>query len=132
MLTDQTGGTVTPSETEFASSSIQVGLNFDPTVTPMPLDTLTPAGSNFMDKRRVVKARVKVRNTLGLLVNGRPLADRFADIDDFDTAKTPFTGNITIEETSNWDERDEKTITFTQIDPLPMELLAIVVDMESR
>ena len=131
VLTDQTGGTVTPSESEFAAAAIQVGLGFDPIVTPMPLATLTPTGSNFMDKRRVVKARVKVRNTLGLLVNGRPLPDRFFDIDEFDTTKTPFTGNHQLEETSNWDETEEKTITFTQIDPLPMEILAIVVDLES-
>ena len=131
VLADQTGGTVTPSETEFASSAIQVGLDFDPTVTPMPLASLTPAGSNFMAKHRVVKVRVKVRNTLGLLVNGRPLPDKFSDIDDFDTAKTPVSGNITLEETSNWDERQDKIITFTQVDPLPMEILSIVVDMES-
>ncbi len=132
VLTDKTGGTVTPSETEFASSAIQVGLDFDPIVTPMPLASLTPAGSNFMDKRRVVKARVKVRNTLGLRINGRTLPDKFFDIDDFDTTKTPFTGNIPLEETSNWDERTDKTVTFDQIDPLPMEILAIVVDLESR
>ncbi len=132
VLTDQTGGTVTPSESEFVASNIQVGLDFDPTVTPMPLATLTPAGSNFLDKRRVVKARAKVRNTLGLLVNGRPLPDKHFDVDEFDTTKVPFSGNHALEETSNWDETDDKLITFTQIDPLPMELLSIVVDMESR
>ncbi len=131
VLTDQTGGTVTPSEAEFAASSIQVGLDFDPTVTPMPLASLTPTGSNFLDKRRVRKARVKVRNTLGLLVNGRPLADRSFDVDDFDVAKTPFSGNHALEETSNWDETEDKLIIFTQVDPLPMEILSISVDMES-
>ena len=132
VLTDQTGGTVTPSESEFAASNIQVGLDFDPTVTPMPLASMTPLGSNFLDKRRVVKARVKVNDTLGLLVNGRPLPDKFADIDSFDTTKTPFSGNLSIEENSNWDETEDKLITFTQIDPLPMEILSIVVDMESK
>lgn len=132
VLHDQTGGTVTPSEPEYAASAIQVGLDFNPTVTPMPLNTMTPTGANFLSKRRIVKIRAKVNNTLGLLVNGRELPDRYYDIDDFDDANpTPYSGNHQIEETTNWDEQEDKTITFTQVDPLPMNILSIVVDMES-
>ncbi len=132
VLADQTGGTVTASESQFAASPIQVGLNFNPTVTPMPLASLTPQGSNFLDKRRVRKARVKVRETLGLLLNGRPIPDRFSDIDNFDdNDPTPFSGNHSIEETSNWDETEDKLVTFSQVDPLPMQILSISIDMES-
>lgn len=116
---------------EGAFENVEVGLNFNPNVTPMPLNTLTPSGSNFMDKRRVVKARAKVRNTLGLLCNGIALPDRSFDIDNFDEAATPFTGVHALEETTNWDEAEEKLVSFTQVDPLPMEILGIAADMES-
>lgn len=122
------GGTATLSR---ASESIEVGLNFNPTVTPMPLSTVSRVGPNFVLKRRMVKVRVKVRNTLGLLMNGRVLADRQLDIDNFDTAPTPFTGTHAIEETTNWDESEDKLVTFSQVDPLPMEILGIVVQLEA-
>lgn len=123
------GGLVTLAEGPF--EEVEVGLNFDPDLTPMPLHTLTPTGSNFMEKRRIVKVRVKVRNTLGLRVNGRPLPDRFWDQDNFDQAPAPFTGNHSIEESTNWDESEDKLVSFTQTDPLPMEILGIAVTLES-
>lgn len=129
--TPDSNGTVTPSETEFEDASIQVGLNFNPVGTPMPLNAMTPIGDNNMVKRRVKKVRAKVHKTLGLRVNGRPLPDRYADINNFDLDPDPFTGNHTIEETSNWDEQEDKIVEFDQVDPLPMEILALTVDMES-
>lgn len=127
---------VTPSASlatlaEGAFENVEVGLNFDPEVTPMPLHTMTPTGSNFMSKRRIVKVRAKVRNTLGLRVNERPLPDRFWDQDNFDEAPAPYTGEHSIEESTNWDESEEKLVSFTQVDPLPMEILGIEVTLES-
>lgn len=122
-----TGGTATIDQ---VSTYTEVGLNFTPDVTPMPLQTLTPLGSNMMAKRRIVKIRVKVRNTLGLLVNGRVLPDRYFDINNYDSAATPFTGVITLEETTNWDEKQDKLVSFTQVDPLPLEILGIEVQLE--
>lgn len=122
--------------TELAGVDVEVGLNFNPNVTPMPLNTLTPAGgagtggANFMRKRRVVKIRLKLRNTLGLLVNGRQLPDRQYDVNNFDTPLVPFTGNSSIEETSNWDMDEDKIVSFTQVDPLPMEILGLDVHLE--
>lgn len=108
---------------------VEVGLNFNPEATPMPLNTMTPT-PNFMRKRRIVKVYAKVRNTLGLRCNGRPLPDRFFDLNNFDQAPTLFTGNHSLEETTNWDEKQDKLVAFTQSDPLPMELLAIDVLLE--
>ncbi len=116
---------------QLASTEIEVGLNFNPECTPMPLNTITPTGPNFLRKRRVVKVLAKVRNTLGLLCNGRPLPDRYYDIDSFDAPADPFTGTHSIEETTNWDQREEKLVTFSQVDPLPFELLGIDIQMES-
>jgi hypothetical protein len=130
-------GNVTPSSgstvlSEGAFEEIEVGIGFNPTVQPMPLNAMVPEGANFMTKRRVVKARVKVRNTLGLLCNGRVLPDRFLDVDSLDEPATPYSGVHTLEESTDWDETEDKLITFTQVDPLPMEIQAIQVDMETE
>jgi hypothetical protein len=119
-------------EVNDTTTEVRIGLNFDPTVTPMPLNTLTPIGSNAMDKRRVRKVRVRVDNTLGLLVNGRELPDRYWDINSFDEPlPDPVSKAHTIEESTDWDETQDKFVVFTQTDPLPMHILAIYVDMES-
>lgn len=116
---------------EQAASDIEIGLDWRPTVTPMPLQTIGPSSSsNLMRKKRVVKVRAKVRNTLGLLVNDRPLPDRYFDIDNFDAPARPYTGVHVIEETTNWDETEDKLVRFTQVDPLPFELLGIDVHVE--
>jgi hypothetical protein len=129
VLDDETpaAGSITISRT---SSFVEAGLNFDPIVTPMPLNMMMQNGANVMRKRRAVKVRVKVLDTLGLLVNGRPLPDLNFDINNFDEPASPFSGVKALEETTNWDEAEDKTITFTQVDPLPMTILGIDVAME--
>lgn len=115
-----------------ASLITEVGLNFNPLVTPMPLNNYSPKGPNFLSKRRIVNVRAKVLNTLGLYVNGRPYITRRYDVDHFDTPAEPYSGNLEIEETSNWDNSEDKLIDFTQVDPLPFELLAYEVILESN
>jgi hypothetical protein len=111
---------------------VEVGLNFNPTVTPMPLNTMTPRGPTFMDKRRIVGVWVKVRNTLGIRINGKPIPDRKFDINAFDApAAVPVSGNFKLDESTGWDYTDDKIVTFDQVDPLPFEILAIKVKMES-
>lgn len=116
---------------ERASSDVEVGLNFNTQVTPMPLNSPTSTGPNFLRKRRIVKVRIKVRNTLGLIGNDRELGDRAFDINFFDEFGGTFTGTHSIEDTSNWDEAEEKLVVFRQVDPLPLEILAFEVQMES-
>lgn len=115
---------------EQAATEVEVGLNWTPNLTPMPLQQQMGGGSNFLRKRRIVSIRAKVRNTLGLLVNGRRIPDRHFDVDSFDAAATPFTGVFKLEETTNWDETGDKLVVLTQVDPLPFELLALDTHME--
>ena len=120
---------------ERESATVEVGLNYNPTLTPMPLNTINPAGAgtpNLIRKKRVVKVRVKVQDTLGLLVNGRVVEDRKFDIGSFDAAQaTPFSGSFELEETTNYDQAEDKLVTFSQVDPLPMSILGIDIQMES-
>lgn len=121
--TPSVGGTIT---CEQAVENVEVGLNFTTAVTPMPISALIPGGGpTLMTKQRIVEIRVKVRNTLGVLINGRTLADREFDIDNFDTAPTPFTGVLRLEESTNWDIREEKLVEITQVDPCPLEIQMI-------
>lgn len=113
-------------------SLCEVGLNFNPTVTPMPLNSMTPAGPNFADKRRIVKVWVRVRNTQGLRVNGRVIPDRYFDIGNFDQPASPVSKWLALEESTNWDFDQDKFVIFDQVDPMPMEILGIKVQLESR
>ena len=115
---------------ERASQLAEVGLGFTVRMTPMPLNTMTPAGENSMRKRRVSKIRVKVYKTLGLLVNGRVLSTRKMDASNFDEPVKPFSGVLSIEETSNWDDSEDKLVEFSQEDPLPFHILALDVGLE--
>ena len=67
-------------------------------------------------------------------VSGRVVmvGDRRFDIDLFDAELNPVTGNVTLEESTNWDETEDKTIEITQVDPMPMELLGIEVVLSSN
>lgn len=115
---------------EYDASTTEVGLNYDPEITPLSLVVQTPNGVNAMRKRRITGARVRVHETLGLRVNGRALPDRRMDISNFDEPVEPVTGIIGIEETTNWDRDQDKLVSFTQVDPLPMHILGMDVAME--
>jgi hypothetical protein len=118
-----------------SSANVEVGLNFNPRLTPMPLQTTTNASagtSNLMRKKRIVKVRVRVKDTLGLLMNGRVLEDRSLDVGRFDDAvRTPYSGALGTEETTNWTDGD-LLVEFTQVDPVPMNILGIDVRIESN
>lgn len=114
------------------SVDVEIGLNWTPEVTPMPLQTISPSGTNAFRKKRVTDVSVKVRNTLGLLCNGRPLPDRKFDVGHFDEPAMPFSGVHNLEETTNWDQTEEKLVRFTQVDPLPMEILGVDIELTSN
>jgi hypothetical protein len=116
---------------ELDAESIEVGLDWQLVVEPMPLQTILAGNSsNLMRRKRVVNVAARVRDTLGLYINGRPIPDQHFDIDSFDEAPTPFSGTRFIEETSVWDRAKDKTAIFSQVDPLPFEMLAIDVQLE--
>lgn len=114
----------------YKATTYEIGLNFNPIVEPMPLQTVRwPSGSNLARKKRIVKARVKVANTLGLLYNNEPLATTTIDTINFDTAPVPYSGILALEDASTWDETTDKTVTFTQVDPLPFYLMYIDIEL---
>jgi hypothetical protein len=109
---------------------VEAGLDWTPLATTMPLSSDFGNGDNFLRKKRVTKMRCLVYESLGVLYNGRPLADRYFDLNNFDEAPAPFTGAHSLEETSNWDE-GPLTQSFSQADPLPFHLLGADFTVET-
>ena len=114
--------------------AVEIGLNFNPIVTPMPLQTVRwPAGSNLAHKKRIVTIRVKVRETQGLYANGNLV--QLAQLDNFNMDSGPlplYTGIVELEESTNWDQDEDKMVTFTQVDPLPMQILFLDVELSGE
>lgn len=115
-----------------AATNVEIGLDWVPTVTPMPLQNMTPLGTNVMRRRRVVKIRAQVLNTRGLLINGQVIPDKKTDVMLLDQAAPLFTGVVELEASTNWDNTNgDKLVTFSQVDPLPFQLLSMDIQMES-
>ena len=114
--------------------AVEIGLNFNPTVTPMPLQTVRwPTGTNLAHKKRIVSIRCKVRETQGLLANGNLV--QLAQLDNFNMDDGPlplYTGVVELEESTNWDQDEDKMVTFTQVDPLPMQILFLDVELSGE
>jgi hypothetical protein len=111
-------------------TDVEVGLDFNPDIKPMPLATALPKGSSIGNKRRIKEVSIMVRNTLGLRLNGRVLPTRKNDVMNLDEAAAPYTGTLHLEETSNWDRDLDKIIHLDQVDPLPLEILLIEAKLE--
>lgn len=104
--------------------------NLNVEVTTMPLSSPLVGGSNYLVKKRVVNMYCHVYETLGLLYNGRVLPDAYFDLDNFDEAPTPYTGEHELEESTDW--RDGiLTQTFGQVDPLPMHITGFDIQLET-
>jgi hypothetical protein len=118
----------------YTATKVEIGLNFNPIVEPMPLQTVRwPAGSNMAHKKRIVAIRVKVRLTQGLYANGNLL--QLAQLDNFQMDNGPlplYTGIVELEESTNWDQTEDKMVVFTQIDPLPMQILFLDVELSGE
>lgn len=115
---------------DIAAEEFEIGIDWHPLITTMPLNSDFGNGDNYLRKKRVVKGRVHVHESLGILYNGRPLPDRHFDIDNFDEPATPFSGVHSLEESSNWDE-GPLTQTFSQEDPLPFHILGVEFIVET-
>jgi hypothetical protein len=123
---------------------VEIGLNFNPIVEPMPLQTVRwPAGSNLAHKKRIVALRAKVRLTQGLIISteGGPdgqtvqIIPQMAQMDNFQMDSGPlplYTGVIEVEASSTWDQNEDKMVTFTQVDPLPMQILFLDAELSGE
>ncbi len=142
IMNDQTvvsGGFTMERGGDTAQSVVEFGLNYTPTLQPMPVSNDPGFGQNQLAIKKIVETRLNVKDTLGILVGINdstpvPLPDRaFGEGDDspLDTVPTPFTGVIPrIAETLGFSEERLQSVVITQVDPLPMTILSIETIVE--
>jgi hypothetical protein len=83
--------------------------------------------------QRILTVRAKLRLTQGLLVNGNLLQQTQMDNFNFDSGPLPlYTGVVELEETTNWDQDEDKTLVFTQVDPVPMQILFLDTELSGE
>jgi len=135
--------TLTRDGRPYVATTYEIGMNFNPLVTPMPLQTTHWAGayvSNLAHKKRIVRVYVKVANTLGLQYYANPPTPGGAitpytfpttqfDTINFDSSPVPYSGILEVEDSSVWDREQDKIVNFTQSDPLPFYLMYLDVQI---
>lgn len=118
---------VTPSSGSITLSAevteIEIGRNFNTTITTLPVSVNSSQfGMSQLQRTRLAAILTRVKSTQGLLVNGRSPRQRKMDVDALDTAAGLYSG-ILENRSTGWGRL--QNITFTQEDPLPLQLLAI-------
>lgn len=118
---------VTPSGGQFTLTEdvtqIEIGRNFNTTITTLPVAMDSAQfGMSQLQRTRIVRILSRVKSSQGLLVNGRSPRQRKMDVDPLDTAVGLYSG-VLENHSTGWGRL--KNITFTQEDPLPLQLLAI-------
>jgi len=101
------------------------GLNFTPILETMPLNIPLQNGPNAALPKRIVRAGVELFEANGVLVNGQRIADKTMGVDVFEPP-SPKTGLERIF-LQGWDV--ESTLTITQDEPVPMQILAVYLEV---
>lgn len=108
-------------------TDVEVGLNFNPTITTMPFSVDMGAGQILDEKKRFVRAWVKLYESRGVYLNGVALINRsFAD--PFDSAPENFTGTKKL---NLMGYSEDAQVTITQVDPLPMTILGLNLEVQA-
>lgn len=134
VLDDKTvngSGEITLTAEEFAahpSGILEAGLNFVPTIQPMPVNTNIGSGENFLRLKRIVRMNLRVYQNAGIYIDGEPVPAR-AFGDGFG-GLTPYTGIIDDWADLNGWNRDVMPV-ITCPDPTPMHVQAIEYEVES-
>ena len=109
-----------------AGVDVEVGLDFDVIAATMPLNVNFANGATLMREKRVFHVQADLYESLGIIVNGKRLPDRtmagpLPDIPD------PYTGMKEVW-LNGWSHLAD--VTVTQVDPLPMMVRSLSVDVE--
>jgi hypothetical protein len=110
-----------------ASLEVEVGLNYDATIKTMPVNQDFQDGPTLTRKKRVVRVIANLYESLGVSVNGQYMVDRSFGME-LGSNVTPFTG-IKKMHLLGW--TDLAQVTITQVDPGPMTILGLGVEVEA-
>lgn len=110
-----------------ASSSYQVGLNYDVTMTTMPAEPKLPQGTVQGVKKRIVQVDAVVANTQNLSINSKLVPFRNFGVSVLGDPVAEFTGTKTVHGLLGFSGTGQ--ITVTQTEPLKMTLLGLEYKM---
>jgi len=111
-----------------AEESLEVGLNFIPTVTDLPASQQFQGEASLMGRKvNISEISLRLKDTAGIVVNGKTVSFRgfgpSGSGSPFDVVPTRYTGVKRLLGWRGWAE--DAQITITQNNPLPMTVLAI-------
>ena len=125
--------TLTEEELSGGNLDLEIGLNFVPTVVPMPLNTNMGTGFNVMRQKKITNMNLRVRESAGIYIDGNPVPVRNFDGSDDSPLGTPFKVKSGIIENNNggygWGINVAPKITVP--DAAPFHLQAIQFEIES-
>jgi len=104
---------------------IEAGLNYVPTIRTMPLNVGLKNGPNVFAKKKIQRVALQLFESNGIIVNGQIIADKTIGQDQFDSP-TPQTGEVRIH-VLGWTL--DASVTITQVDPVPMTILSIGLEI---
>jgi hypothetical protein len=110
-----------------ASSSCQVGLNYNVTMVTMPAEPKLPQGTIQGVKKRIVQVDAVVANTQNLSINSKLVPFRNFGVSVLGNPVAEFTGTKTVHGLLGFSGTGQ--ITITQTEPLKMTLLGLEYKM---
>jgi len=121
------GGSVT---VDSSNTETEVGLNFTPIITTMPLNVQLQNGPNFAEPKKVNRVSIDYYLSLGIIIKNSlgytvRIADKTMAVDVFDNP-TPASGRDSLW-LMGWDK--EATVTITRDTPVDATILTIGVEV---
>lgn len=111
-----------------AGESIEVGLNFNVTITTMPVNVTFQSGPINAKRRRILKVSAQLYESSGIKINDKPLPNRGFGSGVLGTAPEIFTGIKTMPMLGY---SRTSQVTVTQTDPMPMTLLGLTLEIQA-
>jgi hypothetical protein len=125
--------TLTEQELSGGNLDLEIGLNFVPTIVPMPLNTNMGTGFNVMRQKKITNMNLRVRESAGIYIDGNPVPVRSFGDSSNSPLGTPFKVKSGIIENNNggygWEINVAPKITVP--DAAPFHLQAIQFEVES-
>lgn len=124
-----TGGIVSIDESVF--TDYNVGLGFSWKCVTMPLANDFGEGNNFLRKKRMIRAKMYVKDTEAIEFNGRRWYDREYDANNFDDPPAIIDGMVRFDTSSEWVE-GPLTVEFGSTVPGKAEVLGMDIQVETE
>ncbi len=121
------GGSITLDRTPSAET-LEIGIDFNPTITTMPVNSGLQDGPDLNREKRIVRATLNIFESLGIFVNNERLPDRQLDVDTFDAVPVPSSDVVELY-LHGWSKKAQ--ITISQQDPVPLTVLGIDLEVSS-